>query len=61
MHNKVKLEQHFSVKSSKMVAIFQAILKLVREEARTKLSNKENLTDQNIEKRGTVNKKDTLI
>ena len=33
MHNKVKLEQCFAVTSSEKVAVFQASLKLVREEA----------------------------
>ena len=33
MHNKVKSEQHFALTSVKMVVIFQASLKLIREEA----------------------------
>ena len=41
MH-KVKSEQCFVVESAYRVAIFQVSLKLVREEVRTQLSNKDN-------------------
>ena len=42
MHNKIQSVQCFVVMSAKRVAVFQARLKLVREEARAQLSNKEN-------------------
>ena len=42
IHNKVKSEQCFAVTSAKRVAVFQAILKVVREEAGAQLSNKDN-------------------
>ena len=42
MCNKVKSEQHFVVTGSKRLAIIQASLKLIKEEARAKLSNKDN-------------------
>ena len=42
MHNKVKSEQHYAVISAKRVAVFQATLKLVREESRAKLPNRNN-------------------
>ena len=42
MHNKVKSEQHFAITSVKRVAVFQASLKVVREEVGAQLSNKEN-------------------
>ena len=37
----VKSEQHFAVTSAKMVAVFQASLKLVRKEATAQISNKD--------------------
>ena len=37
MHNKVKSKQHFAVTSAKGLAVFQASLKLVREEAGAQL------------------------
>ena len=40
MHNKDKSEYRFAVTSYKRVAIFQASLKLVREEMAAQLSNK---------------------
>ena len=48
MLNKIKSEQYMAVISVKKVAIFQASLKLVREEAGVQLSNKDNkyLTSQ---------------
>ena len=42
MHNQVKSEQSFPVTSTKRVAIFQASLKLVRKEAGSQFSNKDN-------------------
>ena len=40
MHNKFKSE-YFAITSTKRVALFQTSLKLVRQEARAKLSNNE--------------------
>ena len=42
MCSKVKSEQCFAVTNAKSVAIFQASLKVVRKEARTQLSKKDN-------------------
>ena len=42
MVNKDKSEQHFSVTSVKRIAIFQASLKLVREEAGAPFSSRGN-------------------
>ena len=42
MYNKDKAKWCFAVTRGKRVAIFQVNLKLVREEARAKLSNKDN-------------------
>ena len=42
IHNKVKSEQHFTVTSAKGVTVFQASLKVVREEAGAQLSKKDN-------------------
>ena len=42
MHSKVKSEQYFAVRRAKRVAVFQASLKVEREEAGTQLSNKDN-------------------
>ena len=42
IHNKVKSEQHFAVTSAKRVAVFQASLKVVREEAGVQLSKRDN-------------------
>ena len=57
MHNKAKLKQCFAVTSAKRVAIFQACLKLVREEAGAQISK--HLKDQNSYlKEGAVNKND---
>ena len=42
IHNKVKSEQHLAVTSAKRVAVFQAILKVVREEAGAQLSKRDN-------------------
>ena len=66
MYNKVKSEQHSAVRSAKRVAIFQASLKLVREGAGSKLSNKDNKHSNSMDETiynewGTVNKNDALI
>ena len=66
MHNKVKSEQCFAVTSAKSVAVFQASLKVVREDAGanslTTITNIQHPKDQNVnEKKDTVNKNDTLI
>ena len=66
MHNKVKSEQCFAVLSVKRVAVFQAHLKVVREEATAQLSNKGNKhsTSQGsktYEKEDAVNKNDALF
>ena len=61
MHNKVKSEQCFAVLSAQRVAVFQASLKLVREEAGAQLSDNDTTQhpyDQNIHMEGTVNKND---
>ena len=42
IHNKVKSEQHFAVTSAKRVAVFQASLKVVREEVGAQLSKRDN-------------------
>ena len=42
IHNIVKSEQYFTGTSAKRVAVFQASLKVVREEAGAQLSNKDN-------------------
>ena len=41
MCSKVESEQHFAVTSAKRVPVFQAFLKLVREEARHHISKNE--------------------
>ena len=41
-HNKVKSEQHFAVTSAKRVAVFQASLKVVREDTSAQLSKRDN-------------------
>ena len=41
-HNKVKSEQCFAVTSAKRVAVFQANLKVVREDAGAQLSKRDN-------------------
>ena len=65
IHNKVKSEQSFAVTSAKRVAVFQASLKVVREEAIAQLSNKNKCSTsqgQNAyEKEDAVNKSDILI
>ena len=42
MYNKVKSEQCFAATSAKKVAIFQGSLKLVTEDVKVKLFNKDN-------------------
>ena len=42
IHSKVKSEQYLAVTSAKRVAVFQASLNVVREEAGAQLSNKDN-------------------
>ena len=42
IHNKVKSEQCFAVTSAKRVAAFQASLKVVREEAGSQFSKRDN-------------------
>ena len=42
IHNKVKSQQCFAVTSAKRVAVFQASLKVLREEVGAQLSNKDN-------------------
>ena len=66
MHNKVKSEQCFAVISAKKVAIFQASLKLVREDEKPQLSNMHNkcLTphrSNHLWEGGTVNKNGALV
>ena len=66
MHSKVKSEQYFAVTSAKRVAVFQASLQLVGEEARSHLSNKDNkhftsYGSKFLCKGGIVNKIYTLI
>ena len=56
MHNKAKSELHLVVRSNKRVAVFQASLKLVIEEAGSQLFNKnnndQNPMDQNVYMKG---------
>ena len=42
IHNKVKSEQCFAVTSANRIAVFQASLKVVREEAGAQLSKRDN-------------------
>ena len=53
------------VTSAKRVEVFQASLKVVREEAGAQLSNKDNRysnpKDQNVYEKDAANKNDTLI
>ena len=42
LHNKIKSQQHFVVTSANRVTVFQASLKVVREEAGAQLFNKDN-------------------
>ena len=63
IHNKVKTEQSFTVRSANRIAVFQASLKVVREEADpnspTKITNGQHPRDQNVyEKEDAVNKND---
>ena len=65
IHNKVKSEKWITVTSAKRAAVFQASLKVVREEASAQFSNKDKIIqhpkDHNIyEKKDAVNKNDTL-
>ena len=66
IHNKNKSEQHFAVTSAKRVAVFQASLKVVREEAvpnfQKQITKTQHPKDQIIyKKENAVNKNDTLI
>ena len=58
INNKVKSEQHFTGTSAKRVAVFQASLKVVREEAGanspTKITKIQHPKDQNVYKKGDV-------
>ena len=62
----VKSEQCFAVTSAQSVAVFQASLKVVREDLGAQLSKRDNKgphpKDQTVyEKDATVNKNDTLV
>ena len=66
MHNKAKSEQNLAVANAKRGAVFQASLKVGREEAGSQLSNKDNIrsTSQgsNCSHEGeTVSENDKLI
>ena len=66
MHSRVKFEQCFSVINTKMVAVFQASIKLVWEWVGAKLTNMNNkhsaLMDQTVHvKEDAANRKHTFI
>ena len=66
IHNKVKSEQCFAVTSAIRVAVFQASLEVVREEAGANLpkeiTNAQHPKDQNVYgKEDAVNKNDALV